>query len=290
MIVVVPQRCLVLPSGRIPLRYCVQLSEWVDWMNNKFQAEETSESGGDGGLTEAQAAELEKLTENTSRKLLTLLVIGGILLLIVHVTPIGEHVRNWDTLAEMFKAGGVRAEVYFLLISAFLIMAGVPRLLFCALGGFAFGFWQGLFWSLCSSLIGSYVAFAAARWGGREWLTARFGKRPFFARIVHATPTIASVVLIRMLPVANAVINVGLALSRVRPRAFLLGSLIGFLPQGVVAVVIGSGMAQDVPWAGAAQIATAALLLLAIYFWTARKHRKTDSASGTAQQAPEKLP
>ena len=57
-------------------------------------------------------------------------------------------------------------------------------------------------------------------------------------------------------------------------RAFLLGSLLGFLPQGIVAVIIGSGMATDVPWMGAAQIGLAGAVLLVTFLWTARKHRK----------------
>ncbi len=220
-----------------------------------------------------QCAELEQVTQSTSRKLLILLAIGAALLLLMHTTPFGEQVRNWDSLAELFKAGGIRAQIYFILISTLLITVGTPRLLFYALGGFAFGFWEGLLWSLCSSLIGSFLTFRAARWGGRDWLTERYGKRPFFGRIVHAKPTVASVALMRMLPVSNVIINAGLALSHVGNRAFLLGSLVGFLPQGVVAVVIGSGMAEDVPWAGAAQIGIACILLLAIVFWTSKKHR-----------------
>jgi uncharacterized membrane protein YdjX (TVP38/TMEM64 family) len=222
----------------------------------------------------ALAPDLEQVAENTLRKLLILLAIGAGLLLVIHATPFGEHVRSWDSLAEMFKTDGVNARFYFVVISTVLIMAGTPRLLFCTLGGFAFGFWEGVLWSTCSSLIGSFVTFRAARWGGRAWLAERFGRHRFFARIVDAQPTVASVALIRMLPVSNVIINVGLALSGVGLRAFVFGSLLGFLPQGVVAVIIGSGMAADMPWAGAAQIAIAGVLLLGIFLWTLRQRRK----------------
>lgn len=227
----------------------------------------------DGTQDEVQASELEGATQNTLHKLLTLLVIGAVLLAIIHATPLGQKVRDWDTLAELFKGGGFRADAYFILISSSLMMLGVPRLLFCALGGFAFGFWEGLLWSMVSSLIGSYAAFLSARWGARDWLAARFGNRRFFGRIVHTKPTTASVILVRMLPVSNAFINFGLALSNVGSKAFLLGSLIGFLPQGFVAVLIGSGMATDVPWAGVAQIGIATVLLLAAIFWKSRHRR-----------------
>ena len=220
------------------------------------------------------ATDLEQVAQTTSRKLLTLLGIGAIILLLIHATPFGEQFRNWDALAHTFEGGGIKAELYFVLISSVLMTFGAPRLLFCGLAGFAFGFWEGLFWSLASSLLGSFMAFRAARWGGKGWLTERFGHRRFFGRIVHSKPTVASVFAMRMLPVSNAIINIGLALSHVGDRAFLLGSLLGFLPQGIVAVIIGSGMATDVPWMGAAQIGVAGIVLLATFFWTARKHRK----------------
>ena len=223
---------------------------------------------------ETESAELEQVAENTSRKLLILLGIGALILLLIHTTPFGEQFRNWDALAHTFEGGGIKAELYFVLISSVLMTFGAPRLLFCGLAGFAFGFWEGLFWSLASSLLGSFMAFRAARWGGKGWLTERFGHRRFFGRIVRSKPTVASVFAMRMLPVSNAIINIGLALSHVGDRAFLLGSLLGFLPQGIVAVVIGSGMATDVPWMGAAQIGVAGIVLLATFFWTARKHRK----------------
>ena len=77
-----------------------------------------------------------------------------------------------------------------------------------------------------------------------------------------------------MLPVSNVIINVGLALSHVGTRAFLLGSLLGFLPQGVVADIIRSGLAEDVPWAGAQQIGQPGVHLFAIFYSTSRKRHK----------------
>ena len=94
-----------------------------------------------------------------------------------------------------------------------------------------------------------------------------------------------SIVLVRMLPVSNAIINIGLALSHVGDRAFLLGSLLGFLPQGIIAVIIGSGMATDVPWMGAAQIGVAGIVLFATFFWTARKQWFFKPAAGYGSKA-----
>ena len=236
-------------------------------------------AAGESGETSCgpSPSEIEQLASNASRKLLVLLALGAILFLAIHTTSLGEQLRNWDSLTALFKAGGFRAELSFVAISALLMMIGTPRLLFWGVAGFAFGFWEGLLWSSCGSLLGSYIGFRGARWGGRAWLIGRFGKNRFFSRIVAIEPTIASVILIRLLPVSNAIANVGLALGKVSTRSFLVGSLIGFLPQGVVALIIGSGMADDVPWAGAAQIAFAGVLLVGILWWAKRQSRHRDS-------------
>lgn len=228
----------------------------------------------DETAADAPIPDLEQVATNTSRKLLVLLGIGAILLYVFNFTPLGRQIRDWDTLVAIFKTQDLRGEIYFVVISTLLTAAGVPRLLFYALGGFAFGFWEGLAWSLCSSLLGSFMAFRIARWGSRTWLIEHFGKRRFFNRIAHAEPTITSVALMRMLPVSNVLINFGLALSQAGNRAFLLGSLVGFLPQGIVAVIIGSGIAKEVPWAGALQIGGAGILLVCLFAWSKRQRSR----------------
>ena len=231
----------------------------------------------DSTTPEEPTDNLKQVARSSSRKLLTLLLGGALILFLLHISPIGEMVRNRERFTAILQqSGDMRAELYFVLVSSLMIMVGTPRLLFYTLGGFVFGFWEGLFLSLLSSLTGSFLTFHAARWGGKTWLMARFGHRQLFRKIIHTEPTVASVALIRMLPISNLVINAGLAVGPVENRAFLLGSLIGFLPQGVVVVIVASGIAADVPWAGALQIGTAGILLLFLYFWTIRRNRKDD--------------
>ena len=216
---------------------------------------------------------IEQYARNSARKLWVFVILGVALFVAVRFTPLGEHISSVSSLKQMFQSNDWRTELYFVLLSAFLIMVGVPRLLFCALAGAAFGLWDGLWTSTLASVLGSFVAFRAARWGGRDWLTQRFGQHRLFSRIVHAKPTIGSVFLIRLLPVSNAIINVGLALSKVRNTAFLLGSLLGFLPQGVLAVLIGSGVTHDAPWMGGVQIGVV-IVVVAAAAWYARKRRQ----------------
>ena len=221
----------------------------------------------------AQLTSVCQAAQGAALRPLMLLAVGAAALFALHGSPLGERMRDWQMLAECLQTGDFEARVYFFALSSPLAMLGTPRRIFFGLAGFAFGFSEGLFWSLCSTLTGSYLAFRIARWGGRAWLAGRFGQYPHFRRIADARPGVASVALIRMLPVSNLIINLALAVGSTGSRAFLLGSLAGFLPQGIVAVLIGSGLAEDVPWAGAAQIGLAGLLVLAVAALTYRQRR-----------------
>ncbi|MDX5363862.1 MAG: VTT domain-containing protein [Pseudazoarcus pumilus] len=219
------------------------------------------------------AEEVGQAAGRGSRKLLILLGIAMLLFALLHFTAAGERLRDGPAMRGLMEAGDFEAALWFVGITVVLMAAGTPRLIFYALGGFAFGFWGGLGLSLLASLIASFLVFRVARWGGRDWLIRRFGHRPLFARIVAVQPTVLSVALVRCLPVSNVVINIALALSTVGNRAFVWGTLIGFLPQGVVAVLLGSGVSDDVALEGAVQLVAAgviALVFLAYSLWRRR--------------------
>ena len=224
------------------------------------------------------ADELAQVTRGALRKLLVFLVAGAGVFIVLQFTPVGRQLQDWDTLAQLLQTGKLSARLYFLAITTFLVAAGAPRLLLSALGGFVFGFWEGFLWSILGSLIGSFLTFQIARWGGREWLFEYLRNKRFFGRIVRAKPTVASVTLIRMLPVAGAIINVGLALGQVGNRTFLIGSLAGFLPQAAVAAIVGSGLAHDSPWIGAFQIGLAGVLLIVSLYLASRSRRGEDKS------------
>lgn len=223
-------------------------------------------------------AQLEKalpvVAAASSKKFIAILAIAFAVFLIIHFTPFGEALDALTDLDRTLLAGGGgMAALWFVLITAGLMTIGMPRLVFFVLGGVAFGFWLGLLLALVGSLIASFTVFSIARWGGRDWLVERFGDRRVLARIAVTKPTVVSVALVRMLPVSNMILNVGLSLSRVGKRVFLLGTLLGFLPQGVVAVLVGSGVGEETVLEGAVQIGVAAVILLAVMIWSACRLR-----------------
>ncbi|MEI7430501.1 MAG: VTT domain-containing protein [Betaproteobacteria bacterium] len=218
-----------------------------------------------------------KRQNGTTLRLLALLGAIAVVLLLVFCTPLGTYLQDREAieeLAQLARNGDYPAIIIFIATSSLLIMIGTPRLIFFTFGSFAFGLIPGLLYSLCGCMTGSFLAFCFARWGARQWLNEHFGSRPYFRRIIEAEPGILSIALFRFLPISNALVNVALALSNTGLRAFFLGSLLGYLPQGIIASLIGSGLAQDAAWSGTLQIGIAGVLLIALLLWTARIRRK----------------
>ncbi|HRP76354.1 MAG TPA: VTT domain-containing protein [Rhodocyclaceae bacterium] len=225
------------------------------------------------GDDDTSAPALEEVARRSSVKLLILLGAGVAILLLMHYTPLGDRVRDRAAISALVDEGGIEAAAYFVALTAALMAVGTPRLPFYALGGFAFGVVNGLLLSVCGSLLGSFLMFRAARWGGRNWLLARFGTKSAVKRVADTQPSAAAVALVRMLPISNALINIGLSLSRVGNRDFMLGTMLGFLPQGIVATLVGAGIADDAFWEVGVPLGIAAAVLSLILVWASRRMR-----------------
>lgn len=223
------------------------------------------------GDDHTSASALHEVARQSSGKLLILLGAGVAILLLMHYTPLGDRVRDRAAISALVDEGGIEAATYFVLLTAALMAVGTPRLPFYALGGFAFGIINGLLLSVCGSLLGSFLMFRAARWSGRSWLLQRYGTKPAFRRVTDTQPSAVAVALVRMLPISNALINIGLSLSRVGNRNFLFGTALGFLPQGIIATLVGAGIADEALWEVGLPLALAAALLALILVWTSRR-------------------
>lgn len=236
--------------------------------NNQPGHENQPENGFPGGPPTASPAGVGKLVA----LLLAALLFYGLL----HFSELGRHFHNLLELRETLAAGGTRNLAIFIGMATALITFGTPRLIFFTLGGFLFGFVGGLLSALVATLLASLLSFNAVRWSGRQWLRQRFGHRPLVGWVTRLQPTAFSVFLVRQLPISNLLINISLAFSSVGNRAFLLGSLLGFLPLGIAATLIGSGLAGDDAWLGLLQLAMAALVIIsfAIWFWRSKPFSK----------------
>lgn len=162
---------------------------------------------------------------------------------LLNLSSIGEHL-NVDALRAMVDGTGMWAPFVFFLVTAASIFIGAPRLIFCAAGGALFGFVEGLFLTQLATIVGSLGPFLFARWAAREWVAARLAKFKAAQRYLR-NPSVLDVFLIRHLPIWGVFINMLLGSNGVRLRTFLAGSFLGFLPQGIVFTLVGSGVGEE---------------------------------------------
>jgi uncharacterized membrane protein YdjX (TVP38/TMEM64 family) len=196
--------------------------------------------------------------------LMTVVLVAAVL--VVHRTPISSWLANVERVR--FSLAGVGVWVYPLSVLAVgvLVACGVPRLLFCAIGGAIFGFWLGLLLTQLGTLLGHYGVFLFVRWGGREWALHRWPKLRRWADLMH-DQGVVGVILVRQLPAHAMVLNVALGISHVKHRHFLLGTIIGVLPEAVPATLVGAGLvkASLKDSAGYVALAVGALALIWIF-------------------------
>ncbi|CAG0927664.1 MAG: hypothetical protein EFKGCFLK_02649 [Rhodocyclaceae bacterium] len=207
------------------------------------------------------------------RRLLILLAVAAAAFMLFYFTPVGEVTRDIHRLRALLEGDDMLAEASYIAIVTGLVALGAPRLMFYVLGGLAFGFWQGLILAQVGAVIGSWLTFWAVRHGGRTWIERHFGRHRLVGRAFRVRSSVKAVVLIRQLPLTSVMINSGLALSQVSARAFLVGTFIGYLPQGIIAVLIGSGVVDEKALDGIGKLAAAGIALIAGAFllWHWRK-------------------
>ena len=209
-----------------------------------------------------ELSSVERGLSRELKKLLTLLSGAAAIFALIYYTPIGGLLRDVQQVRAFLKGDDLWAELMFAGIVTVLVSIGMPRLIFYGLGGLAFGFWQGLLLAQLGSLAGSFVTFFAVRHGGRDWLMAKFGEHRLMKKAFRVKSSVKAVALIRQLPLHGLMITGGLALSQVGARVFLIGTFIGYLPQGVIATLIGSGMMDEQAMVGFTKLIVAATVLL----------------------------
>lgn len=144
------------------------------------------------------------------------------------------------------RGHGVAGEAIFLVIGSVVIAAGLPRQAVCFLAGYAFGLGGGVLWASLASVLGCMGCFLYARLLGRDLVMHKFAARVRRVDDFLRDNPLTMTVLIRFLPVgSNLLTNLVAGVSSVRPLPFFVGSILGYLPQTVVFVLLGSGIQVD---------------------------------------------
>lgn len=171
------------------------------------------------------------------------------------------------------RGKGLSGDALFVVVGALFVGIGLPRQAVCFLGGYAFGFVEGVLWSSLASVLGCIGAFYYARFLGRSLVVARFPDRIARIDAFLEGNTFSMTLLLRLLPVgSNLLANLAAGVSGVRAVPFFLGSALGYLPQTLVFVLLGSGIQVDPVF----RIGTSVILFIAsgvLGVWLYRRYR-----------------
>lgn len=182
------------------------------------------------------------------------------------------------------RGKGLAGEALFVLVGAGIIAIGLPRQLVCFLGGYAFGFVEGTFWSTLASVVGCVGAFYYARLMGRSLLAARFPERVRRMDAFLAGNIFGMSLLLRLLPVgSNLLTNLAAGVAGVAPLPFFLGSAVGYLPQTAVFSLLGSGIQVDPVFRiGGSVVLFIASGALGVWLYRRYRHGRTPDADTAA--------
>lgn len=145
---------------------------------------------------------------------------------------------------------GLPGEAIFLAVGMAATAAGIPRQVIAFLAGYAFGAGLGTGLALVAQLGGGVLAFLWAREIGQDWaqarLRGRYGERLRTLRDALAGNPFSSILALRLLPIGNNLaLNLLSGVAGVRLVPYLLASALGYLPQTVIFVLLGEGIAVE---------------------------------------------
>lgn len=185
---------------------------------------------------------VEKVLRERRRARLRLLLLGAIILtcIVTGVVVVGDGLTAEGLREEVRRAGALGFVVF---IGVFIVgqMLHLPGLIFIGAGAFAFGAPVGGPLSLLAATIAVSVNFVFVRTVGGQPLVAI--ERPLFKRVMAMLDDhpLRTVVVLRLIFFTSPAISAALALTGVRFRDHLVGSIVG-----MAVPVVGAAFLADV--------------------------------------------
>jgi uncharacterized membrane protein YdjX (TVP38/TMEM64 family) len=226
-------------------------------------------------------------------KPLIMLAVVAAAFALVYFTPMRNYLGNIEIVKFWLLSLGWVGPTVWMGIVFVLVAAGMPRLLFCPVGGLAFGFWYGLLWTQVATLAGYYVLFLFVRWGGQDFVLHHWPQVGQLKKRFHGHSAALLVFTVRQLPLSGLIINFLLGLSPIRHSHFLIGTAFGILPAAIPFTLVASGIfkltGRNTPLYMAAAVGI--FLLVCALLWYFSRHVKLlaelRSETGNADEEAE---
>jgi len=155
---------------------------------------------------------------------------------------LGDRVpaREWG---ERLGAAGPGGALLMVTAGALGTSIGLPRQLVALIAGYAFGIGAGLTLALVAALGGCALTLFA----GRRWLAVpvagRYPAQVGWLRRFVQRDAFLKILVLRLQPFGtNLISNLAAGVIGLSPAVFLSASLVGYVPQTLVFVLIGSGV------------------------------------------------
>ena len=240
-------------------------------------------------LTATQIPDLKSQMPHFAWKLLIILAVVAAALALAHSTPARTYLGDIQIFKFWLLSLGWVGPVAWMGIVFALVALGMPRLLFCPIGGLAFGFWHGLLWTQVATVAGSYALFLFVRWGGRDFVLRHWPRVGRLKEHVNGHSAAILVFAVRQLPISGLIIDFLLGLSPIRHGHFLLGTAFGILPEAVPLTLAASGFSnltgREIPlYTG---FAVGFLLIMLVLMWYFSHHSKLIAELRNTTKAPE---
>jgi uncharacterized membrane protein YdjX (TVP38/TMEM64 family) len=190
-----------------------------------------------------------------------------------------------DWIDREVRGAGVTGGLLFVAVGGLATALPVPRNVISFLGGYAFGLAHGTLLALLAEGLGCLLTFSCARTFARRLVSKRLRERARRIEDFLAANPFSMTLLIRLLPVGNNFATcLAAGVSRVPARPFLLGSLVGYLPQTFVFTLAGSGI--EVGERSRLVIAVAFFVVSgAIGIWLYRRYRHGKTLGDEVEKA-----
>ena len=178
------------------------------------------------------------------RGLLMIVLLAGLGFLLKS-SGFGEVIdKNW--IDAHIRSKGFEGYLIYVLVAAVLATIGFPRQIISFLAGYAFGLNFGFITALLACALGCILTFFFARRIGRDWIQNKFARRLAKADQFFISNTFTTTLLIRLMPVgSNFVTNLVAGVSGASAVSFVVGSSLGYIPQTLIFVLLGSGFNLD---------------------------------------------
>jgi uncharacterized membrane protein YdjX (TVP38/TMEM64 family) len=200
---------------------------------------------------------------------------------------------NFDAapFKEWVDGFGVWGPVIFIVVMALSVLfAPIPNVPIFVAAGLAWGPVVGTLYSMAGLVLGSTMAFHAARWLGRRHLSRLVGAK-LAGRLDHLADTMGGRVIFwsRMLPAVNFDwISFVAGMTSIRFVTFIVYSALGMLVPTALVVAAGDGLARD-PRITLTLVGCwmAAIIGSALFFWQRRRRWQARRASAVAEVRTE---